>query len=59
MILVTDATGLNGKVLLRLLSLFGRRPTSFDEFARRTVAVFQAEAPAPILIDEPVVTLRR
>jgi uncharacterized protein YbjT (DUF2867 family) len=28
-------------------SVFGRRPTSFDDFARRHAAVFRGEQPAP------------
>jgi len=27
--------------------LLGRRPTSFDEFARRNTSVFRGEAPRP------------
>jgi hypothetical protein len=55
MILVRGATelfaerrnGKEAKVWHDAEILLGRRPTSFDEFAKRNAAVFRGEVPAP------------
>jgi hypothetical protein len=39
--------GKESEVWPTIESVFGRRPTSFDDFAKRHAAVFRGEQPAP------------
>ena len=41
--------GKESKVWPEAETLLGRRPTSFDEFAKRNAAVFRGEAPVPMI----------